>query len=77
MRSEDHVSGVALVRVVLWYVAKVVGLVGVFSIIAAFYTLVGNDGLKYRFIDFVVLLVVGALLLASGIWMKKKGKRLE
>jgi hypothetical protein len=73
VRAEDAKK--AAVRVALTIVGKILGLLGAFTLVAAFGALASNDSASRRMLHFVWILIVGASLLAAGLWRMKKGKR--
>ena len=73
MRPEDAKK--AAVRVPLTFVGKIVGLLGAFTLIAAFGALASSDSATRRTLLFVWMLILVAALAVAGLWLMKKGKR--
>ena len=76
MRADDNISARGIGRVVLWYVGRFVGTLGVLLIVGAFYVLASDDPVTHRVLEFVLALAVAAFLLALGVWIMRRGKRL-
>jgi protein-S-isoprenylcysteine O-methyltransferase Ste14 len=73
MRAER--TRTALVKLLLTYVGKIIGLLGAVAVIGAFWALASNDPVNHRLLRFVWVLIVGVSLLAAGIWLMRWSKR--
>jgi hypothetical protein len=61
-------------RFLLSLAARLVGTFGLLSIFSGIYALINKTPLKHRFLDFVALLVIGALMLVLGAWFAKRSE---
>jgi hypothetical protein len=73
--AENGKRGVG--RVLLIVAGRVLGTIGAGVVIGASMVLFTTEPLKHRFVWFVALLVVGALLVVSAGWVLGRGERRE
>lgn len=74
MKYAFHTRCTEATKVALKYLGKLIGLLGAVCIIGAFTGLASSDSASVRLLHFLWVLVVGAALLAAGIWLVRGSK---
>ena len=64
-----------VMKLVLTYVGRIIGLLGSVGVIGAFCALANNESASLRLLHFAWVLVLGVSLIAAGIWLMRRGKQ--